>query len=240
MKREKKERCDVCGKMFDAKNIEQHKRDAHGQRCDVCGKMFDAKNIEQHKRDAHGPKQYAKGSKLKLKWIIVGGIIAVIVGGVAYAALAPHTSPLTSPLSALTIEGVRCDTIEYNAFHVHAHLDIFINGQPFKIPAQVGIIPNKCLYWMHTHDDTGVIHLEAPVEYTFTLGKFFGIWGKTFNDTRIFDNVVSGNNTLDVYVNGNKVNGDYRDIKINRHDEIAVVYGAPPATIPSSYDFRGL
>ncbi len=171
------------------------------KRCDICGKMFDAKNLDQHRRDAHGPrKEYTKRSKFKLsQLIIIGGIIAAVAVGLAYWASIPHPS--------LAIEGVRCQA-EMTTFHVHAHLDIFIDGQPFKIPAGTGIIPDRCLYWLHTHDDTGVIHIEAPVHGTFTLGQFFSIWGKTFNDNQIFDNVVSGNSTLSVYVNGKKVSGD--------------------------------
>ncbi len=201
------------------------------KRCDICGEMFDAKNIEQHKRDAHGQKkEYIKRSKFKFsKLIIIGGIIAAIVAGGAYWASIPSPS--------LTIQGVQCQSGEMNAFHVHMHLDIFINGQPFVIPAGTGIIPDRCFYWLHTHDNSGVIHIESPLSRTFTLGQFFSIWGKTLNNTQIFDNVVSGNNTLSVYINGNKVNGDYRDIQLNKHDEIAIVYGAPPASIPSSYNF---
>ncbi len=35
-----------------------------------------------------------------------------------------------------------------------------------------------------------------------------------------------------------KVTGvNYREIKLHALDEIALVYGKPPGTIPSSYDF---
>ena len=46
-------------------------------------------------------------------------------------------------------------------------------------------------------------------------------------------------NTLSVYVNGNKVNPavNYKDIKLNAHDEIAIVYGNPPSNIPSKYSY---
>jgi hypothetical protein len=93
---------------------------------------------------------------------------------------------------------------------------------------------------MHTHDDTGVIHIESPEIRTFTLGQFFNIWNKKFNNTQIFDNIVNNNKnvTLSVYVNGNKVSSlDYRNIKLNSHDEVAIVYGKPPDTIPSRYHF---
>jgi hypothetical protein len=43
--------------------------------------------------------------------------------------------------------------------------------------------------------------------------------------------------------NGQKVsNGaNYRDIKLNEHDQIAIIYGRPPISIPSKYEFpKGL
>jgi hypothetical protein len=30
---------------------------------------------------------------------------------------------------------------------------------------------------------------------------------------------------------------NYRDVKLHAHDEIALIYGTPPANIPSRYDF---
>ena len=127
------------------------------------------------------------------------------------------------------------------------HIDIFINGQRYIVPSQVGIIPERCLYWLHTHDDSGIIHIESPVAKNYTLGQFFDIWNKKFNNSQIIDNVANGNNnnnnTLSVYVNGQKVSSgaNYRDIKLNEHDQIAIVYGKPPTSIPTKYEFpKGL
>ncbi len=35
-----------------------------------------------------------------------------------------------------------------------------------------------CFYWLHTHTEDGIIHIESPVQRTFTLGHFFAIWGR--------------------------------------------------------------
>jgi hypothetical protein len=161
-------------------------------------------------------------------------------------ALVAAKSLLSSATSSSTpaIDNIQCEDIERSNFHIHAHLDIFINGMTYTVPSNIGIISGKCLYWMHTHDDSGVIHIESPVKRTFTLGQFFDIWNKKFSNNQIFDNKVvsSGNNningSLNVYVNGNKAGGtNYRDIKLNAHDEIAIVYGIAPTTIPSKYNF---
>jgi hypothetical protein len=180
----------------------------------------------------------------RLTVITMSVLVAIFVSVGILTTMAPHTLLAAASSSSLGIDNIKCEVIEHLNFHIHAHLDIFINGKPYIVPSQIGIIPNKCLYWMHTHDDTGVIHIESPENRNFTLGQFFDIWNEKFNNTQIFDNIVSNskNNTLSVYVNGNKASSvDYRDIKLNSHDEIAIVYGKPPDTIPSSYHFpKGL
>jgi len=128
------------------------------------------------------------------------------------------------------IDGIGCGTMEYSVFHIHAHLDIIINGQPHPIPAQIGILDNKCLYWLHTHDQSGIIHIEAPMQTQFTLGQFIDIWNST-------QNIMLQYGTPKVYVNGNEVADNYRDIKLDAHEEIALIYGTPPASIPKFYQF---
>ncbi len=152
------------------------------------------------------------------------------------AAAGVNSSSVSS--SPATIDGIKCEAMESLLFHIHAHLDIFINGEHNTVPALIGITTN-CFYWMHTHDESGVIHIESPVKRDYTLGQFFDIWNKKFNNDQIFNNLVSGNNTLKVYLNGSKVpdGTNYRDISLHAHDEITIIYGKPPSTIPVKYDF---
>jgi hypothetical protein len=183
------------------------------------------------------------------KWILIGvGILAVFIGLAVTWIIAP---PLESSLlassptsSAPIINEISCDSTEHFNMHIHAHLDIFIAGNPYTVPSEVGIIPKQCIYWMHTHDDSGIIHIESPTNRTFTLGEFFDIWGEKFDNNQIFDNIVgegggNNNNTLSVYIDGNRINNstDYREVKINAHDEIAIVFGTSPDLIPTTYKF---
>lgn len=139
------------------------------------------------------------------------------------------------------INGITCDTTEHLNYHIHAHLDIFVNGNPILVHSDIGIVPNNCLYWLHTHDDKGIIHIESPEKRNFTLGDFFDIWDQELSNSQIFDNRIeeTDNRTLDVYVNGDKVSAerDYTQIIINAHDEIAIIYGKPPGSVPSKYNF---
>jgi hypothetical protein len=83
---------------------------------------------------------------------------------------------------------------------------------------------------MHTHGNTGIIHIESPDVRNYTLGEFFVIWDKKFSNTQIFNNQVGEDNgknsTLSLYINGQKVSDrvNYRDIPIKAH-EIAIIYG---------------
>jgi hypothetical protein len=150
--------------------------------------------------------------KLGIPMIVFVGLIMMCITAI------PLSFASSSSLSSLTIDGIRCDKNEHFVSHIHMHLDIFINGEALVIPSNIGIIPDNCIYWMHTHDDTGVIHIESPENRTFTLGQFFHIWGEAFSNNQIFDN---NNNTLNVYINGKKVNAgtDFRQIPINAHDK---------------------
>jgi hypothetical protein len=178
----------------------------------------------------------------KIKKFIVIGLIAAAAIGIGLA-VASSKFLSSSNASAQTVDGIQCNAIEQLLFHNHAHLDIFIGGQPYTVPSQIGIIPGKCIYWLHTHDDSGVIHIESPVTRNFTLGQFFDIWKKRFSNVQIFDNIANATNVMAVYVNGNKINGeaDYRNINLQEHDQIAIVFGKPPSKIPSTYGFpKGL
>jgi hypothetical protein len=92
---------------------------------------------------------------------------------------------------------------------------------------------------LHTHDETGVIHIESPIRKDFTLGQFLDIWRKKLGSTSTFANVFGGKNILTIYINGSKLPAgtNYKDIKLHVHNEIAIVFGSPPISIPSSYEF---
>ena len=76
------------------------------------------------------------------------------------------------------IDGIHCDVQEGAVEHIHAHLQLFDRGRALVVPEDIGI-PNggACLYWLHTHAEDGIIHIESPVRRTFTLGEFFDVWG---------------------------------------------------------------
>ena len=123
-------------------------------------------------------------------------------------------------------------------YHIHALLRIYINGKQEPIPGQIGIDQSgQFLAALHTHDTSGIVHMEADNFYPFKLGQFFDIWGVKFTDTQVGAYYNQGQNTVQVYVNGKKV-ADPVNYKMQRHDTIVVAYGKPrsfPTKIPANF-----
>ena len=117
--------------------------------------------------------------------------------------------------------------------HFHAHIDIFVDGKKVKVPALVGINPGaNYLTELHTHDDRGVVHIEAQKKRDFTLGQFFAEWAVYLDSHQI-----GGYTGMKWYLNGKLQTGNPADLTFESHQEIAFVVGKPPAKIPSSYAF---
>ncbi|HEX2583900.1 MAG TPA: hypothetical protein VHL14_02120 [Steroidobacteraceae bacterium] len=141
------------------------------------------------------------------------------------------------------IAGLQCN-VTSEAYHVHAHLSIYLNGQALAVPATIGIVQTSptshCNYAVHTHDSSGIIHVEAPAAATFTLGQLFALWGQplSFND-------VAGNPGVPVvvYVTDNNVvtqyTGDLAAIELSSHREITIQLGTAITEIPN-YTWSGL
>jgi hypothetical protein len=125
---------------------------------------------------------------------------------------------------------------EGEVIHIHQHLDIFVNGKRVVVPANIGIYDGQFLTELHTHDASGVMHVESPTRRQFDLGQFFGVWG-----VRLNSDCVGGYcrqvTPWTVYVNGRQYSGDPAALVLKPHQEIAFVIGTPPKNIPRSYKF---
>jgi len=133
-------------------------------------------------------------------------------------------------LEALSAEGT--------VLHIHQHLDIVINGQNIIVPATIGI-GSSFISPIHTHDTTGVLHVESPVQKDFTLGQFFTEWGVKFDGSCISTFCADSSHKLLVGVNGKQVS-DPKNYVLKSHDEIEIWYGPTdqnPTFIPS-YSFE--
>ncbi len=159
----------------------------------------------------------------------------------------PSVPALAGPSAATTgqtIDGIGCQAGEQTVFHIHTHLTIFVNGQQRQVPAGIGI-PNAvaqqtqagpfvesgtCFYWLHTHAADGIIHIESPVQRTYTLGELFDVWGQPLGPSQ----VGSAHGKVTVIVNGQVFKGDPRDVPLGSHENLQVEVGTPlvaPGTI---------
>jgi hypothetical protein len=111
-----------------------------------------------------------------------------------------------------TIDKIQCDEVEHLVFHNHTKLVIKIQNETQQIPGGIGIIPNNCIFWLHTHDESGIIHVESPIKQSFTLEQFLNIW-KEF-DTSSYDGDLPGvspNNNLTITVDDAEINATSAD-----------------------------
>jgi hypothetical protein len=138
-----------------------------------------------------------------------------------------------------TVDGIGCGTQEYATLHVHTHLAIFNNGKQMQVPQYIGFAPSLaggCLYWIHTHDASGIIHLEAP-DLTppqggpYTLGMLFDIWGQPLQR----QDVAGFVGPVTAYVNGTRYDGDLSAIPLGAHQQIVLEIGTPVP--PPNYAF---
>jgi hypothetical protein len=141
----------------------------------------------------------------------------------------------------LTADGLQVLTAEGQVQHTHQHLDVFVDGQAVEVPANIGIdFANGFLSPIHTHDATGIIHVESPLVRDFTLGELFDVWGVRF-DAHCLGGECDGNGrVLSVFVNGQAVTGDPRALVLESHQEIVVAIGTAaqlPSPVPSSFAF---
>jgi hypothetical protein len=156
----------------------------------------------------------------------------------SHAPWSPELANLRSRLSAISLPAL---STEGTVLHTHEHLDIFVEGQSVPVPADIGIpADNSFISPLHTHDDTQVIHVESQVTQTFTLGQFFDVRGVRFTDTCLGGYCSDSQRKLRVFVNGQEVQQNFRDVALAEHQEIAVFFGTPqqaPNPVPGSYNF---
>lgn len=118
----------------------------------------------------------------------------------------PNDGDTASGGQGQTIDGMPCVSTMPSAYHVHSFVGIIINGRQLALPDGIGMnnpgadgtyygFPNwteyaSCYYYIHTHDASGVLHVESPQSVSlsssiYTLGNAFDVWGMTLSSTQI-------------------------------------------------------
>ncbi len=166
----------------------------------------------------------------------------------------PNAPPLGLPAATAAVakgeDGIKCERNERLAFHVHVHLTAFVDGQPRRIPAGIGVWPQlqaqsgrvgqfeitqgECLSWVATHFPDGIIHVEAPFKRGFTLGEFFDVWGQPLGP----DVAGSAHGHVTAIVNGRVWTANPRSIPLKAHAQIQLEVGKP-LVAPEKISFPG-
>jgi hypothetical protein len=125
--------------------------------------------------------------------------------------------------------------------HYHAHLDLMIRGVRVTVPALIGIdAKTQRISPLHTHDTTGIIHIESEKDIPFTMGQVFAQWGQPLTNNRIGPVPVGAGEKLRLYANGQEVTTDFAAVKLAAHAEYYFWMGpadATPKDVPTSYKF---
>src|SRR5579859_5189034 len=147
------------------------------------------------------------------------------------------------------VGGIPCLSTDIPEHHLHAHLAIYYEGVPVKVPAGIGVgrpwgfdntgflATGSCFAWLHTHDATGVIHIATPALHAFDLQQLFQLWGQPLSRAGAFNY----DGALTVLVDGRRDTGDPRALALTQYENIVLELGKPPAVAPASiYDFSGM
>jgi hypothetical protein len=175
-------------------------------------------------------------------------------GGGNQAEGSPPNWPAPTNPMALTLQaGLVPERAEFLQYHVHAHLDVFFNGESVTVPAGIGIdttnptvisddrgvglegeCKKPCISPLHTHGTDGVLHTETKTPQPNTLGQFLIEWDVRL-DSSCVGEFCDPETSIAIYVDGDVNEGDPREIELSDGREIAIVIGSAPDEIPAEF-----
>lgn len=196
---------------------------------------------QERRRDEQRRREEERRRSARAKRITTFSIIAIAilaVAGLIYFVVAQNQTPANAAYPP--IDNVSCQSTEQSSTHFHVHVTMYVNGTKTAIPANVGIAPDSsCLYWLHTHDSTGVIHIEAPGGVSVIFGNFLHIWEQRFQQLG-YPGQLSDSTGWQVYVNGKPFTGDFHTIPLQSHTLITLAYNSPRVQPDTNYNWNGL
>src|SRR3954449_5991959 len=130
---------------------------------------------------------------------------ATAIYGPGVTATAPPWKPEYAHLKQ-RIAQLKLPPVGKEQVHHHALLHIYNDGRLVELVPNIGIDrANGAYSSIHTHDNTGIVHMESERPFKFTLGAFFAVWGVRFGDKSLGNLENDGPNQVRVYVNGKPV-----------------------------------
>jgi hypothetical protein len=155
-------------------------------------------------------------------------------------ALEPGQSlaPASSTTPGGVVDGISCAPVEQLAYHIHAHLQVYVDGQPRSLPGGIGLLApvvaqntpvgpfygaTQCYYWLHTHTSDGIIHVESPTARIYTLGNFFDEWRQPLSSVQ----VAGAHGNVTAFINGHAWTKGPRTLPLLPHAVIQLDIGSP-------------
>ncbi len=170
------------------------------------------------------------------------------------------------------IDNAQCQVSMSDNYHIHVFIGIYVNGTEYALPRGIGVAdpvnPNdtainyatNCFYFTHTHDSTGVLHVEdfnggvldtPPMNSLYISKTIFDVWGITVTGS----NFGQFGGPLTVYTSGQQYRGDQsgstistrtltpwlgdpNQIPLYSHEVIWFFIGTPPPTLPNIHFYE--
>ena len=140
---------------------------------------------------------------------------------------------LAGAMSALGLTPTQ-EAASVNHYHVHIQLDV--DGHEVPVPAQIGLDSATGTFSeVHTHDDTGVIHIESgDTSFRADLADVFAMWG-VYLSPKCIGGYCGG---VKMWVNG-KPSTAFGKLVLQAHMAITLLEGTPPKNFKpaKSYPF---
>jgi hypothetical protein len=216
------------------------------------------RRLEAQRRAAELRRVEARRARIRTIGIATGVVVAVaavatlvtvvVVNGQggqtasASASSAATSGPWAAPTDVekgVRAAGLTMLSAEGSALHIHQHLSLSVDGKTVTVPAQLGIdAAAGQISPIHTHDESGIIHVESPTVRGFTLGQVFDEWQVPLGSGRVGAYTDgSGGRTVTVFVDGKKYAGDPAGIALREHEDIDIVVAKQGATVAAPAAF---
>lgn len=155
--------------------------------------------------------QTSKGKSL------IGILIVLNTGLVSTTLLTAYAQQIENQFLLNSTSSNNSNTNDPIIMHIHPHISVTVDGKQIVIPKDIGISP---FLWqdhsldnfgmqampemgmsgmapLHTHDDSGIIHVESTINRDYTLGEFLNIWGDLSFENKLVNATVDGKPVTD-------------------------------------------
>jgi hypothetical protein len=213
---------------------------------------------EEARRKAADRRAEQQRSRTRRWWLLGAAVVIVLaaVTTITVTALtrgndtAPTASGVTAappwpaPADAAArakAAGLEVAGMEGAALHTHQHLSVSVDAKPVAVPANIGVdVQRGGMSALHTHDTSGIVHVESAKVQPFTLGQLFTEWNVTLRDGQV-GGYVDGRNDrhVAVFVNGTRTTTPLPDLELQDQQDIAIVItrGSGTPIAPAPFDW---